>query len=515
MKGSETGPTAAPITEVAYTTNFYQGYAPVQLDYVAGLNGFAVRSRHGGFTYLDLGCGQGYVTNVLAAANAHGTFYGVDVNSEHIANARGMADAAGLANVTFLEAAIAEANAADLPDFDMIAMHGIYSWVGAAERAAIQQLIRDRLKPGGIAYVSYNCLPGWSAEAPLRHLLLERQKQSDGPLKEQVNDTIAFVSSFAKGGGKFFEAGDTVRTAIETLETADPAYIAHEYFTPAWRLFHHADIVGDMAEAGLTFAGSAELPFNYDHLVLPEQVRGLVDHTVSPAFVEVLKDYQVNRRFRKDVFIRTTATLDPAARRRVLRESSFMLGVARDTLKLKKRFPQGEIDFERDLFAPVADTLADEPMTLEQILADGRLKQKGEEAVIGAVTMLVAAGRAVPVPSKADRNAAAQCDPNATDRLNHLLLQQAGGGATTTSLASFVSGTGYDADHLDCALLFAEREGRDPDEPARAAQQHMESERRRRGKEARSDADLRRRLTERLTKFEISRRAVYQRFGIA
>jgi len=61
----------------------------------------------------------------------------------------------------------------DLPDFDFITLHGIYSWISPENRRTIVEFMRRKLKPGGIVYISYNCMPGWAGMMPLRRLLVE------------------------------------------------------------------------------------------------------------------------------------------------------------------------------------------------------------------------------------------------------------------------------------------------------------------------------------------------------
>jgi SAM-dependent methyltransferase len=85
--------------------------------------------------------------------------------------ARKLAEASG-ADVQISDDSFEEfAARSDLPQFDIIALHGVWSWVSAANRAMVKQIIRQRLRPGGIVYVSYNCLPGWAPIVPIRHLM--------------------------------------------------------------------------------------------------------------------------------------------------------------------------------------------------------------------------------------------------------------------------------------------------------------------------------------------------------
>jgi 2-polyprenyl-3-methyl-5-hydroxy-6-metoxy-1,4-benzoquinol methylase len=85
--------------------------------------------------YCDLGCGQGYTANLIAAANPAAQVLGVDFNPSHIANARTLANAAGLSNVDFREASFEDIAARPAtPQFDIMAMHGVFSWISAPNR---------------------------------------------------------------------------------------------------------------------------------------------------------------------------------------------------------------------------------------------------------------------------------------------------------------------------------------------------------------------------------------------
>ena len=121
-------------------------------------------------SYLELGYGQGLSINIHAAAN-DGTFWGTDFNPVQTAHAMAFAEASG-ANVGLLNASFAELAArTDLPEFDVIALHGIWTWISEENSRHIVDIIRRKLRVGGIVYISYNCFPGWAPAAPLRHLM--------------------------------------------------------------------------------------------------------------------------------------------------------------------------------------------------------------------------------------------------------------------------------------------------------------------------------------------------------
>lgn len=96
------------------------------------------------FTYGDLGCGQGFNVNLVAAAHPGGEFHATDFNPVHIAGARRLARQAGATNIHFYDDSFEDfGRRTDLPDFDIIVLHGIFSRVSAENRRLIVDFIRS------------------------------------------------------------------------------------------------------------------------------------------------------------------------------------------------------------------------------------------------------------------------------------------------------------------------------------------------------------------------------------
>ena len=166
----------ARIESAAYVDTFFRELSPAWLGYVAALRGRPACSFDRPFTYMELGCGLGQSAVVNAGAYPAGEFHACDFNASHVEAGRTYAAAIGVGNVQFHECTFADLLSRDLPEFDFIVLHGVYSWVDTNARRAIREFMRQRLKQNGLAYVSYNCLPGWAVEAPLRKLLVELAK---------------------------------------------------------------------------------------------------------------------------------------------------------------------------------------------------------------------------------------------------------------------------------------------------------------------------------------------------
>ena len=161
------------VSDVPYVVGYQQTQTPPWLAAVCALMGVAWEPRER-LAVGELGCGRGYTASVLAAANPDWRVAGLDYNPAHVAEARALAEEAGLSNAAFLEADLAEMGDAEidaLPEFDVVTLHGLWSWVSDAVRAGILRVLRRRLRPGGLAMVSYNAMPGFMGGHPVQRLV--------------------------------------------------------------------------------------------------------------------------------------------------------------------------------------------------------------------------------------------------------------------------------------------------------------------------------------------------------
>src|SRR6266581_4058235 len=69
---------AGYVTDIPYVAGFKPMLAPAWLDFVALIGGVRPPARTGGFTWCDLGCGQGVTAAILAATHPDGVFHGIE-----------------------------------------------------------------------------------------------------------------------------------------------------------------------------------------------------------------------------------------------------------------------------------------------------------------------------------------------------------------------------------------------------------------------------------------------------
>lgn len=432
------------VRELGYTHRYCPEIAPARID-LACL-AWGIEERKPAPRYLELAFGQGVSINIHAAA-AGGEFWGIDFNPDHVANAVALAKASGSPVRLSAESFEEFAARGDLPQFDVIAMHGTWSWISAENRHRIVQFLRRGLAPGGRFFVSYNCLPGWTAELPLRHLmalhadLSEQEGRESGDLVTRIDASLEFAQSLLEADAKYFGAHSGLPAWLAKLHGQSRSYLAHEYFNRDWHPMPSSQVARELSSANLEFAASATLAGHHDALGLTEKARRLLDGARHPVMRETVFDYLVNRRFRRDIFVKESRPMSPAARAENLRGIAFVLLQHPDYVPTSAELPGGEIQLPAAVYRPLIEAMAADdyaPKTLRELeqrpacagIAFGQLAQ--------AALVLTGMGSLHPVQSCSAIDAAApRCKA-----LNKHILERSLESADISALASPVTGAG-------------------------------------------------------------------------
>ncbi len=156
-------------TEVNYTYGYYRDLSPNFQKFCLLLNGIDSPDIQTNQTHCELGFGQGVSINIHAAST-DANFYGTDFNPAHAAHANQLAQHSQTKSYFFDDSFEELLNRNDLPMFDSISLHGIWSWISYENQHIILKFIRKYLKNNGIVYISYNCVTGWADYMTIREL---------------------------------------------------------------------------------------------------------------------------------------------------------------------------------------------------------------------------------------------------------------------------------------------------------------------------------------------------------
>ena len=448
--------TSGYVADIGYTYGYYSALNPVRarLPFLsAGLAPPEVR------TACELGFGQGMSANLHAAASVT-RWHGTDFNPSHAAFAR---DLAGVAesHAELHDEAFAEfCQRPDLPEFDFIGMHGIWSWVSDENRSVIVDFVRRKLKVGGVLYVSYNTLPGWAAMLPLRHVMAEHAEVMAAPgrgITSRVDAAIEFTEKLFATSPQFVKAYPDIEERFTRIKGQSRSYLAHEYFNRDWLPMPFSRMAEWLAPAKVEYACSATHSDHIDNLNLTREQQALLREVPDPGFRETVRDMMVNRHFRSDYWVKGTRRLTPFDQGELLRAERVLLIQQPGDVSLKVKGSLGEVGMTESVYRPILDILSDlKPRTIASLEKSVQHRDIAFAQVVQAVLILLGKGDVAVVQT--DEMSARARPPS--DRLNRHLMLAARGSTNINHLASPVTGGGIGANRMEQLFLLALRDGK-------------------------------------------------------
>jgi SAM-dependent methyltransferase len=444
------------MSEIEYIHGYYFELSPVHATQVLRLAGF---SRPGGTgrRYLELGYGLGLAANIHAAATDL-DIWGTDFNSSHAAHARELAGQAETGAILF-DLSFAELlDRRDLPQFDMIALHGIWSWVDDGARRTIIDIARKYLAPGGVFYVSYNILPGWAPVLPLRHLLklhVDSSAARDG-IADRIGAALDFAQKMADAGAAYFRINPVAVERLKEIQGQPRAYLAHEYCNAVWEPVPFSEMSEQLDRANLTFATRATLLNDIDAVhIVPEGI-ALLAGIANPVLRESIRDFFVGEQFRRDYFVRGPHRSSFPVK--VLRDMRVVLARLPGEIQLKIKSLRGEAQLDAAIYTPLIELLDTDGMHTKTVgELEGALAPRGVafSQVVEAVKVLLGKGDLFFVQDATVVTAAAL----KTRRLNRCLMERAGASGDIAFLASPVTGGGVPVMRFEQLFLQAREDG--------------------------------------------------------
>ena len=333
--------TSGYVADISYTFGYYQELNPLRAR-LAFLNAGLVPPENG--VHCELGYGQGMSANIHAAASSS-TWFATDFNPSQAAFAQSLAVASG-ANAHLTDEAFADfCTRTDLPEFDSIGLHGIWSWINDENRAIIVDFILRKLKVGGVLYVSYNTQPGWAAMVPMRDLLTEHSEVMGVPgqgIVPRIDAAIDFAEKLLATNPGYLKAHPVVAERLKRIKAHNRNYLAHEYFNRDWLPMPFSKMAQWLAPAKVGFACNADYLGHIDQVNLTADQQALLKEIPDAMFQQTVRDFMVNQQFRKDYWVKGARKLNPLEQAEAFRAQKVLLSGHRADVSLKVTGALGE-----------------------------------------------------------------------------------------------------------------------------------------------------------------------------
>jgi SAM-dependent methyltransferase len=240
---------------VPYPTGSYSQTHPDRLATVATLLGLSP-SPPGRCRVLEIGCGNGGNLIPMAFAMPESTFIGIDLAATAIAEGNRLVEQVGLRNITLRQQDLTT-YAPEPEAFDYIIAHGIYAWVAPPVQDRLLALCRAALAPQGVAFVSYNALPGAHLRLMLREMMRYHIRAMPDP-KEQLEQAKALLTFLKRA----WPAKDDFRAALgiqaESILTRERDNLFHDELNEEYRPVYFHEFMDHAGRHGLQYLGESE-----------------------------------------------------------------------------------------------------------------------------------------------------------------------------------------------------------------------------------------------------------------
>lgn len=301
--------TPDPYEEILYPGFPFAQTHPDRLFTVAALYGVAA-ARPETCRLLEIGCGDGVNLVAMAEGLPGMRAVGIDRAAYPLERGRSIAAEIGLDNVELRAVDLLEADG-DLGEFDYVVAHGVFSWVPDPVREALLALIARLLAPAGVAFVSYNALPGGHVRRAARDLLRwhARDAVEPGRRVQRAREAIALAQRFGNRTDPF---GIALENEITRLAALPASSLLHDDLGHDWEPYMLADFVARARAHGLAYLADAELGELHD-----ERYPAGVDDAIreaepdDPVAREQYGDMLAGRPFRQTLLVGPDAAPSP------------------------------------------------------------------------------------------------------------------------------------------------------------------------------------------------------------
>jgi len=297
---------ASPYDAVLYPARAFIQTHPDRLATLAALFGIAAPPPDA-CRVLELGCGAGGNLLPMAVSLPGSTFVGIDTSRRAIERARAVTVQLGLTNIAFEEISIEDY---DVPGggVDYVIAHGVFSWVPDPVRERLLGLCASALSEHGVAYVSYNALPGGHPRRALREMLAYHLDAIEQP-EQRMTAARGLLKLLGAAGEADAELAKTLGAEARKLSEHVDGLFFHDTLARENLPLYFHEFVARANAHGLRYLTEAE--FSETQLgALPQQLQGALLKIADPVRREQYLDFLKERMFRQTLLVHDAIEFD-------------------------------------------------------------------------------------------------------------------------------------------------------------------------------------------------------------
>lgn len=257
---------------------------------------------------LELGCASGGNIIPLAFYWPDSEFMGIELSEKQAGLGAKMIEELHLSNIHILHKNILDLDES-LGTFDYVIAHGVYSWIPPEVQQHMLKLIPKILSSNGIAFISYNTLPGWHFRMAIRDIMLYPSLAGASP-DEKKDNGIDMLYKLAKGlpdnsslSEKWF------KKEAEDLVKLPPSYLLHDYLEENNHPEYFYQFMGKAEANHLQFLSEADM-YTMLSSTLTDEAENILDDIDDLIEYQQYMDFYYLRSFRQTLLCHDNLELD-------------------------------------------------------------------------------------------------------------------------------------------------------------------------------------------------------------
>ncbi len=257
---------------------------------------------------LELGCAEG--SNLLPHAVKYpkAELVGIDLSKVQIDAGKKHVQRLRLQNIELKHMSIVDIDQA-FGEFDYIICHGVFSWVPDFVRNKILEVCSKNLSPQGVAYISYNALPGWNMIRTIRDMMLYHSQKFKN-LEDKIDQSrllLSFVNEALQENNSPYAL--MLKQEADMLLGHDNRYLRHEYLEENNKPFYFSDFMVEASKHNLRYLSDTKVSTmfvgNFPQKAAQELTN--IDDIIT---TEQYMDFITNRRFRNTLLCHGNVAVD-------------------------------------------------------------------------------------------------------------------------------------------------------------------------------------------------------------
>ncbi len=290
---------------------------------------------------LEIGCAAGNNIIAVAARYPESTCVGLDYAVRQIELGQKQVKDMGLTNIELKHLSVMDIDKS-FGQFDYILCHGVLSWVPPEVQEKILEVCSTNLTPDGIAYVSYNTLPGWNSVRSVREMMMYHTTMYATPAEKAAGarQILKFIGDSARTNNNASMA-QIIERELEILNNQPDYYLLHEHLEENNYQFYFHQFMALASKNKLQYLAETSLEKMFSGNFAPE-ISSVLATSNDIVRTEQYMDYIYDRRFRSTLLCHSDRILS-----RNIKSTLMLDG---DVFN-RFTFPQG---FEKHDFSKVA-----------------------------------------------------------------------------------------------------------------------------------------------------------------